>query len=100
MAKDTQPGKALGKTGATPPLKNGEIEFTLSSGKIARVRPGKGHDSVKAMRVSGSDGERYLAALIAQLTTIDGKQVNIDDVLDLGLKDYTLLQTHFSEINF
>jgi len=77
-----------------------EKEVILSDGRKAVIRKGKGRDVKAAMRVSGADSSIYLFALIAQLTTIEGNAIVMEDLEDMGMADVTKLQTEFAELNF
>lgn len=79
---------------------DGTREFKISDGRLVIIRAGKGRDSVMAMRVSAGVGEKYVGALMAQLCTVAGKKITMEDMEDLPLRDYTAIQTQFAEINF
>lgn len=72
----------------------------LSKDRIAAIREGKGRDVEKAVMEVGNDKSKQLSALLASVTTIDGKPVTMYDIADLSMKDYTSLQVVFAEINF
>jgi hypothetical protein len=73
---------------------------TLSDGRIAEIKPGKGRHAQEALKVSGGNGDKYMAALMAQLVEIDGKRIVMEDLEELDLKDFIALQTAFAEQNF
>lgn len=65
--------------------------LTLPSGKIARIKEGKGRDLLQAQRVAKS-AEEMLFALLAELVTFEGKRLVLEEVLELPLKDVLALQ--------
>ena len=75
-------------------------EVTLSDGRIATIAPGKGKHANEAMKISNGKGEEYLVCLMAQLITIDGKGIVKEDLEEMPLKDFTVLQTEFADVNF
>lgn len=64
-------------------------EVALPSGAKVRFRRGKGKDVRLALAAVGQpfDGTRYLYALIARTTLIDGKPVTMEGVDDLDADD-------------
>ena len=71
-------------------MTNGEVRtVTLPSGRVAAIRKGKGRDLLQAARMAGGagDGMKLTMAIIAMLTTIDGRAMVIEDVEDLDLID-------------
>lgn len=70
---------------------NDKTTITLSTGQVAEIKPGKGRDLLAAARAA-TDNEEIQFALIAQLTQVDGRQLGIDDVLDMPLADIEALQ--------
>lgn len=73
---------------------------TLSDGRVATIKPGKGKHAQEALKVSGGNGDKYMSALMAQLVEIDGKRIVMEDLEELDLKDFLALQTAFAEQNF
>lgn len=69
-------------------------EIELTQGRTASIRPGKGRDLLAAARMAGNVNEPMKLALgiIAQLVTIDGKALTIEDVEDMDLTDVLKLQ--------
>ncbi|MCI5824908.1 MAG: hypothetical protein MRZ90_08230 [Candidatus Gastranaerophilales bacterium] len=66
-------------------------EITLSDGKIAIIKDGKGRDLLNAQKKAKSSDEiRY--ALIAELTEIDGNYLVYVDILELPIADVIQLQ--------
>lgn len=66
-------------------------EITLSDGKIAIIKDGKGRDLLNAQKKAKSSDEiRY--ALIAELTEIDGNYLVYEDILELPIADVIQLQ--------
>lgn len=76
------------------------IRFELSTGSTAEVREGTGDDVEKATLISGGIQSKYLSALMAATVSIDGKQIVMEDLSLLKMKDYLKIQVAFSELNF
>ena len=76
--------------------------ITLPSGATAEVRKGRGKDLMRAHRaVRGKDDPLAIAfALIAELTSVDGKLIVYEDVLEMGLADVLTLQTEIMGSDF
>ncbi len=66
-------------------------EITLSDGKIAIIKDGKGRDLLNAQKKAKSSGE-IPYALIAELTEIDGNYLVYEDILELPIADVIQLQ--------
>lgn len=66
-------------------------EVTLSDGRKAIVRRGKGRDLREAMRRGKMDPTQIQFELIAVLSTIDGKPVFSDELMDMSIEDVTAL---------
>ncbi len=66
-------------------------EITLSDGKIAVIKDGKGRDLLNAQKKAKSSDE-IPYALIAELTEIDGNYLVYEDILDLPIADVIQLQ--------
>jgi hypothetical protein len=93
-------GEALKESAVKTPLpKEGRV-FDLPSGKKATILPGKGKHAIEAQKVSGENSEKYLPALMAQLVTIDGKGLVMEDFLEMELPDYMVVMTEVSNENF
>lgn len=72
-------------------------EITLPSGRVARIKEGKGKDLFWAL--SNSTGQNdIIKLLIVRLTEIDGKAVTEDDLEELPLADVMVLMKEFTEI--
>jgi hypothetical protein len=72
-------------------------EITLPSGRVARIKEGKGKDLFWAL--SNSTGQNdIIKLLIVRLTEIDGKPITEDDLEELSLADVMLLMREFTEI--
>jgi len=72
-------------------------EITLPSGKIARIKEGKGKDLFWAL--SNSTGQNdIIKLLMVRLTEIDGKPITEDDLEELSLADVMTLMKEFTEI--
>lgn len=66
-------------------------EITLSDGKIAIIKDGKGRDLLNAQKKAKSSDE-IPYALIAELTEIDGNYLVYEDILELPIADVIQLQ--------
>lgn len=80
-----------------------KLEVTLKDGRKAVIREGKGYDAEEAMRVSGSSDKAdkvYISALMAQVVTIEGLGVPMEELQNLCMKDYIAIQSAFSQLNF
>lgn len=75
-------------------------QVTLSDGRVAVIRPGKGRDAMNAQKVSGTNVEKFFPALMAQLITIEGVQLVMEDFEELPLQDYLTLQGEIAGTNF
>jgi len=72
-------------------------EITLPSGRVARIKEGKGKDLFWAL--SNSTGQNdIIKLLIVRLTEIDGKPITEDDLEELSLADVMTLMKEFTEI--
>ena len=86
---------------ATVDEKGKELRYVLlTNNKIAKIREGKGKDVEKATMISNGDQSKYLTAMMAATIEIEDKPVIMEDLGDLGMKDYMRLQLAFSDINF
>lgn len=66
-------------------------KITLSDGKVAVIKDGKGRDLLNAQKKAKfSDEIPY--ALIAELTEIDGNYLVYEDILELPIADVIQLQ--------
>lgn len=72
----------------------------LTDGRVAKVREGKGKDVEKATMISGGDQTKYISAMMSATIEIQGNQIVMEDLGDLGMKDYMRLQVAFADINF
>jgi hypothetical protein len=73
-------------------------EITLPSGRIARIKEGKGKDLFWAL--SNSTGQNdIIKLLIVRLTEIDGKPITEDDLEELPLADVMVLMKEITEIH-
>jgi hypothetical protein len=73
-------------------------EITLPSGKIAKIKEGKGKDLFWAL--SNSTGQHeVIKLLIVRLTEIDGKPITEDDLEELPLADVMVLMKEITEIH-
>lgn len=66
-------------------------EITLSDGKIAIIKDGKGRDLLNAQKKAKSSDE-IPYALIAELTEIDGNDLVYENILELPIADVIQLQ--------
>ncbi len=71
-------------------------EITLPSGRVARIKEGKGKDLFWAL--SNSTGQNdIIKLLMVRLTEIDGKPITEDDLEELPLADVMTLMKEFTE---
>ena len=75
---------------------DGSKEFELPSGKIAIIKPFKFKHIQEAQKISGTNTENFIPAIIAITTTIDGKPVIMEDVIDMDGWDGLELMGKFS----
>jgi hypothetical protein len=75
-------------------------QITLSDGRTAVIRKGKGRDAMKAQRVSGTDVAKFFPALMAELVTIDGSAMVMEDFEELDMQDYLKIQGELAGANF
>lgn len=88
----------MSKTGTAD--STGTKEIKLPSGKVAKIIPGKGIHSRKAVKMIDGDMSLYINALMAQLVEIDGKKIVMEDLDEFDIKDYNILMAEFSTANF
>ena len=91
MENLTEDQKALYATGKS---------ITLSDGRVAVIRKGKGRDAMKAQRVSGTDISKFFPALMAELVIIDGNKMVMEEFEDLELQDFLTIQGELAGANF
>lgn len=72
----------------------------LTDNSIAKVREGKGKDVEKATMISNGDQSKYLSAMMAATIQINDTPMIMEDLGELGMKDYMRLQLAFADINF
>lgn len=72
----------------------------LTDGRVAKVREGRGKDVEQATMISSGNQSKYLSAMMSATIEIDGKNLVMEDLADLMMKDYMRLQVAFAEINF
>jgi len=80
--------------------KAAEKVFQLSDGRSCKVIALKGRDMVQAQRVADGDQAKIMFALTAMATTIDEKQIVVEELEDMSLSDALKIQNAFGEINF
>ena len=66
-------------------------ELELPSGKIAKIKAGRGFDLLEAQK-KAKTSEEIPYALIAELAEIDGQPLVYEDILELDLPDVIALQ--------
>lgn len=72
----------------------------LTDGRIAKIREGKGKDVERATLISNGDQSKYLSSVMSATIEIDEKPIIMEDLGELGMKDYMRLQLAFSDLNF
>ena len=82
---------------ATAKNNEAKIKFTLSDGTKAEMRQGKGIDAIKARKNAGNIEavEIYLAA---ELTTFNGEKKPAEELMQLPLDDFLLIETKAKEL--
>lgn len=76
---------------AGPP--RGTREITLPSGALARIiDPVLGRHQRNAVRMIGTDRTNLPYAMIAATTCVDGRDLTMEDVLDMVIADVQVLQ--------
>ncbi len=70
-------------------------EITLTDGKIAKIKDGKGLDLLNAQKKAKTSDE-IPYALVAELTEIDGQFLVYEDILELPIEDVINLQAAVS----
>jgi len=85
-----------------PTPANGGHEITLPSGAKATVRQGTGKDLRLAQMATGQpfDALKFEFALIAQVVTVDGKPVRMEQLDGMRIDDVLALQAETNRINF
>jgi hypothetical protein len=66
-------------------------EITLSDGRLAVIKDGKGRDLLNAQKKAKTSDE-IPYALIAELTEIDGEYLVYEDILEFPIEDVIKLQ--------
>ena len=75
---------------------DGSKEFTLPSGKVAIIKPFKFKHIQEAQKLSGTKTEDFIPAIIAITTTIGGKPILMEDVIQMDGWDGLDLMGKFS----
>jgi len=82
------------------PLEHGEKRdgktITLPSGKTVFVARRKGRHTVAAQRLMNQDQEMYFPALMHLLVEFDGRQLPMEDYLDMDGEDFDELMMAIS----
>jgi len=80
----------------------GSAEITLPSGAVATIRQGTGRDLRLAQMAVGQpfDPLRFEYALLAQVATVDGKPVRMEQIDAMRIDDVLELQAAVNRINF
>jgi len=72
--------------------------FTLPSGKTAAVRKAFGRDVRKARVMANSQPEMFAPALASVLMTIDEKPFAMEEMDDMDMEDYLIIEFEISEL--
>jgi hypothetical protein len=72
---------------------------TLPSGKVAEVLDFKGKHIRQATEIADGNSGKMIFALIALVTTIDGRGITMEEIDEMPGRDVLKLQTMFS-VNF
>lgn len=77
-------------------------EIALPSGAVASIRHGNGRDLRMAQMASGQpfDALKFEYALVAQVATIDGKKLTVEQIDTLPIGDVLELQAEVNRVNF
>lgn len=89
--------KTTNKTQEQDQKQEKHIKFSLSNGTKVELRQGKGIDAIRA-RKNAPDSDSVGAYLIAQLGTFDGKKMPAEEILNLNISDYLLLEGRMEEV--
>ncbi len=92
---DTEQSDNTNVTTADQEVGSGVPSVTLSDGRTAVVRKGKGRDLLEASRRAGTDASRIQFELLCVLTTLEGQPMQFEDFLDMPLDDVTSLMVRF-----
>lgn len=76
----------------TPPKAK---EIVLPSGKIATCLEAKGKHVVESQRLMDGNPDLMMTALITVCSTVDGKRLTIEEVLEMDYLDYMTLIGNF-----
>lgn len=74
------------------------VEVKLSDGRTAKIKMGRGYDIIKATKIMESP-EEMPAVLASLLTEIDGKSVQVEEIKELSIGDFTMIMEAFNKIN-
>ncbi|MGH7120611.1 MAG: hypothetical protein ACREFP_16750 [Acetobacteraceae bacterium] len=80
----------------------GTTEITLPSGAVAAVRQGTGRDLRLAQMAAGQpfDALKFEYALLAQVATVEGKLVRMEQIDAMRIDDVLELQGAMNRVNF
>lgn len=79
---------------------NNVIFLLLSDGRVCVVREGLGEDVEKATMEANGDKSKWMPALTASCIKINGRGINMFELLKMKAKDYTNIQAAVTELNF
>jgi hypothetical protein len=71
-------------------------ELTLSDGRKAVIKAGKGRDLLNAQRKAKSS-EEVMWSLLGELLEVDGKKIPFEDLLEMPLGDIMALMAELSD---
>lgn len=72
--------------------------FQLPSGAKAEIKDAfKGKHIRKAQAISGGDSDKVIYSLIAQLVSIDGANILMEDLDEMDGRDVLKLMEHFGQ---
>lgn len=105
--KNNEQQNAAANTGAAAAVsketithEDGSKTVHLSGGKVAEVKPFKGKHVKQAQRLIDGDSDNMVFAMIALLTSIDGKPIVMEDLDELPGGDVLKLMGEFGTSNF
>ena len=79
---------------------DGSLKWKLPSGVECVVIPGKAKHAIAAGRASDGDPTLYTSALIAQLVTVGGNKMVMEEIPEIALQDYNDIILKLSGANF
>jgi hypothetical protein len=79
-----------------PAVPSSDVEIVLPTGGFARIAALRGKHYIEAYHMSLT-GKELLFTLIVVATTVEGKQLTYEDMLEMDIRDVTALVNHVSK---